>query len=101
MTVVRRALGEPARPISVPGRKPGAVQQREDRVVLVVQAGELGGAVEVVGGADLVDAVKEREVAQAVGRRRLVLSRRWPGYRRPTIRRTGLSARLGGSGGAS
>ena len=49
-----------------------AVEQGEDRVVGVVEAGELGGTVEVVGGADLVDAVQEREVAEAVGRRRVV-----------------------------
>ena len=80
MTRAGRAAGQRGPADQRPGREPGAVEQREDRVVLVVEAGEAGGAVELVGGADLVDAVEERELAQAVGRRRVVLARRGPGY---------------------
>ena len=72
MTVRGARPGRTARPISARGREPDAVEQREDRVVLVVEARQAGGAVELVGGADLVDAVEERELAQAVRRRRVV-----------------------------
>ena len=52
------------------GREACSVEQREDRVVLVVEAGQAGPVVQLlVGGADLVDPVKERELAQRVGDR--------------------------------
>ncbi len=75
-----RAVGERGAADERPGCEPGAIKQGEDRVVLVVEAREVGGAVELVGGADLVDAVEERELAQAVGRRPVLLARRGPGY---------------------
>jgi hypothetical protein len=60
---LRRAAGQCRPADQRPRRKPRAVKQREDPVVLVVHARELRGAVELVGGADLVDAVKKRELA--------------------------------------
>ena len=77
---LRGASGQRGPADQRPRHEPGSVEQREDGVVLVVEAGEAGGAVELVGGADLVDAVEERELAQAVGRRRVVLPGRGAGY---------------------
>ena len=62
------------------GCEAGPVEEGEDGVVLVVETGEVGRAVELVGGADFVDAVQVGELAEAVGRGRVVLARGRPGY---------------------
>ena len=76
---LRRASGHSGPADQRPWHQPGTVEQREDGVVLVVEAGEGGGAVELVGRADLDDAVQVREVAEAVGRRRVGCVSRWRG----------------------
>ena len=70
----------------------GAVEQGEDRVVGVVEAREAFGGWLVLERLDLVDAVDERELAQAGRRRAGRLRRRSASCgARPTTRRTGLS----------
>ena len=62
------------------GREADAVEQREDRVVLVVEPGQPVRAIALVGGPDLVDPVKERELAQRVRDRPVGLGRGGPLY---------------------
>ena len=83
------------------GDESGAVEQLEDRVVLVVEAGQLVGAVELAAGPiSLMRSrnASSRRLSGAGGRSR---SAGGGLMRCPTIRRIGLSSSLGGGGGGS
>jgi hypothetical protein len=61
-----RAAGERGPGDQGHGREADAVEQREDRVVLVVEPGQASRAFALVGWPDLVDPIEERKLAQGV-----------------------------------
>ena len=85
--------GSAARPIRLAGAKPDSVEQREDRVVLVVEPGQAAapsswsaGPISLIRSRNASSrsvSASGRSASGAVG----------PRIRRPTIRRTGLSVR--------
>ena len=75
------------------GREPGAVKQREDGVVLVIEPWQPLDAVHLVGGSDLVDPVQEHQFAKRVGDRPVGLGRGGLPYPAADEPRAGLSAR--------
>ena len=84
-----------------PRHESGAVQEREDRVVLVVQARQVLRAGMLVGGADSLIRSRYASSRRLSGAGVSCSPGGRPGTRRPTTRRTGLSSSFGGGGGGS